>query len=120
MPRRRIIAAISVALVAIPSSPRADARSITASIRIAINAGVHAAGSVAPPARTTTIILAEKRKPAASTPAESPHSKTPLPAPEPPVDNRELEQPQRTSPEAANDLFQLLKRAGSKQGQKPK
>jgi hypothetical protein len=31
-----------------------------------------------------------------------------------------MERPQRASPEAANDLFQILKQAGPKQGQKPK
>jgi len=78
---------------------------------------------VAPtPDRTEQLILANDVKPdgragrsdATTHPPASPTN------PPDPRSNRDFERPQRASPEAADDLFQLIKRAGPKHASKPK
>ena len=85
-----------------------------------INAEARPVGGTKSTNRPTGLILAEDRKPGGPAPTAGSQSGNPPPAPEPPVENREMDRPQRASPEAANDLFQILKQAGPKQGQKPK
>src|SRR3954469_10715940 len=75
------------------------------------------AGIAALPERANRLLLAEEHRPAAA--KKSSRSTTPSPATQEPAqneqeDNRDLERPQRVSPEASNDLFQLLKQAGPK------
>ena len=77
-------------------------------------------GIAALPERTTRLLLAEEHRPAAAKRSQSaPSPATQEPAQTEQEDNRDLERPQRVSPEASNDLFQLLKQAGPKQT-KPK
>jgi hypothetical protein len=89
---------------------------------VTINAPAPLAGIPARSNRTRGLILAEERN--ASEPKQRSQSgnppTAPAPATEPPDlgQNRDLDR--RASPEAANDLFQLLKQAGPKQGSKPK
>lgn len=116
MPLNGTIITTSIALVAISLS-HANALSKSGSPQMTMNAGAQPAGTTKSHDRPAQI-LAEDRK--AEPPALGSRSANPAPAPEPPVDNREMDRPQRASPEAANDLFQLLKQAGPKQGQKPK
>jgi len=88
--------------------------------QMTINANSPPGAVVEIPGRTTHgLLLADERKPAAPTDRPAPGAPPP---PEPPDlgSNRDLERPQRASPEAANDLFQLLKQAGPKQGSKSK
>jgi hypothetical protein len=91
--------------------------------QMTINANSPPGAVVDPPVRTTHgLLLADERKPVAPTDRSAPGA-TPPPEPSDPLDsgsNRDLERPQRASPEAANDLFQLLKQAGPKQGSKSK
>jgi hypothetical protein len=83
------------------------------------------AGTAALPDRTTRLILAQDSTRDSTRGAEprprsgnSPASREPAPAQSDPGENRDLDR--RSSPEAANDLFQLLKQAGPKQSPKPK
>lgn len=116
MPQKGIIIlATSIALVAISLS-HANALSKSGSLQMTMNAGAQPVGATKSHDRPAGQTLAEDRK-AAPPPLDS-RTAIPPPAPEPPVDNREMDR--RASPEAANDLFQLLKQAGPKQGQKPK
>lgn len=116
MPQKGIILlATSIALVAI-SLTHANAQSKSGSLQMTMNAGAQPVGTTKSHDRPAGQTLAEDRK-AAPPPLDS---RSANPPPEPPVDNRDMDRPQRASPEAANDLFQLLKQAGPKQGQKPK
>jgi len=118
MPQKgKLIVATSIALVAISLS-HANAQSKSGSLQMTMNAGGQPMGATKSHDRPAGTILAEDRKP--KEPAADSRSGTLPPAPEAPAENREMERPQRASPEAANDLFQILKQAGPKQGQKPK
>jgi len=121
MPQNNInIIAMSVALAAIPCLSHANVSSKSGSLQMTINAEARPVSGTTFPDRPTRLILAEDRKPAEPAPTAGSQSGTLPPAPEAPAENREMERPQRASPEAANDLFQILKQAGPKQGQKPK
>jgi hypothetical protein len=89
---------------------------------VTMNAPARLAGMPARSDRTTGLILAEERRPAGaqqrSPSVNATGAPEPAPAPSDPGENRDLDR--RASPEAANDLFQLLKQAGPKQGSKPK
>jgi hypothetical protein len=87
---------------------------------LTMNAPAPLAGTSAGPNRTTGLILAEERRPGGAKQRSPSVNSTsePAPAPSDPGENRDLDR--RASPEAANDLFQLLKQAGPKQGSKPK
>jgi hypothetical protein len=76
------------------------------------------AGLAALPDRTPPLILAQETRSAEPRPRAGDASDSGQPAPAPSDENRDLDR--RTSPEAANDLFQLLKQAGPKQPPKPK
>jgi hypothetical protein len=123
MPRKDIlITAAFLALFPCPDFPGVRDASNSGSPQMAMKAGLPPVGVVDAPARTAReLILADDRK--QDQPAERSHSVNP---PSPPADtsdpgsNRDLDRPQRASPEAANDLFQLLKQAGPKQGSKSK
>jgi hypothetical protein len=71
---------------------------------------------------TARLILAEDntRRGAQERPRSggTPAPQQPATEPAAPEENRDLDR--RASPEASNDLFQLLKQAGPKQGSKPK
>jgi hypothetical protein len=89
---------------------------------VTMNAPAPLAGIPAGSDRTNRLILAEERKPAGaqqrSQSVNPPAAPAPTTVPTDPGENRDLDR--RASPEAANDLFQLLKQAGPKQGSKPK
>ena len=75
------------------------------------------------PDRIGKVILAKDDVKQDSPSGQSNSANTP-PAPRPdpsdPESNRNLDPPRRASPEAADDLFQLLKQAGPKQTPKPR
>jgi hypothetical protein len=108
-----MIIPILLALFAVPDLPEArDAAS-------AISAQMASA-----PDRTArgSILASDIKQDGPVEPSRSDAPRSPKPPDESydPGSNRDLERPQRASPEAANDLFQLLKQAGPKQGSKPK
>jgi hypothetical protein len=86
-----------------------------------MNAPLPVAGTIEAKDRTSPQLLAEGRKPdssgerSAPTSRQAPAARAPAPAED--ADDRNM--PQRASPEASNDLFQLLKQADPKKG-KPK
>lgn len=126
MPLKDImIVATLLALFAAPDFPERRDTSNSWSPQMTMNATLRPVGIAKAPDRTTRgLILANDRKQDGAA-ERSQSGNTPSP-PEPPADssdpgsNRDLDRPQRASPEAANDLFQLLKQAGPKQGSKPK
>jgi hypothetical protein len=129
MPRQDIlIIAAWLALFSLPDFPGARDASNSGSLHMTMNAGWPPIGVADAPARTTRdLILADERKPdGAPEPSQSGNPLSPPSPPEPAADpsdpgsNRDLERSQRASPEASNDLFQLLKQAGPKRGSKPK
>jgi hypothetical protein len=88
---------------------------------VTMNAPAPSAGMTSGSDRTRRLILAEERKPGGAQQRSQPGNPPAAPAPSADPDigeNRDLDR--RASPEAANDLFQLLKQAGPKQGSKPK
>jgi hypothetical protein len=86
-----------------------------------IHAQPSPAGIAASSDRTTRLKLAQdSTRDAVPRPRSGNSTTSPEPAPpaSDPGENRDLDR--RASPEASNDLFQLLKQAGPKQGSKPK
>jgi hypothetical protein len=118
-----IILATLLALFAAQDLSNAVITSHPGSVRMTTNATLPAEIVNVPDRTSRGLVLASDRK--QDGPVKGPQSSNPPAPPEPPTDpsdpasNRDLERPQRASPEAANDLFQLLKQAGPK-GAKPK
>lgn len=121
-PKAAMIVASLIALLAASQSLEATDTSNSGSPQMT-NAKLRPVGATSAPDldRTRPLILAEDVRqtgPAEHSNSHVPPSIAEPPAPEP--ENRDFERPHRASPEAANDLFQLLKQAGPKQGPKPK
>jgi hypothetical protein len=122
-PKAAMIVASLIALLAASQSLEATDTSNSGSPQMTTNAKLRPVGATSAPDldRTRPLILAEDVRqtgPAEHSNSDVPPSIAEPPAPEP--ENRDFERPHRASPEAANDLFQLLKQAGPKQGPKPK
>jgi hypothetical protein len=121
-PKDRMIVALLIALLAASQFLQASDTSNSEGPQMTTNAESRPFGAASRLDQAPTLILADDVKQDGS--AERSNSDVSSSPPEPPASepdsNRDLDRPQRASPEAANDLFQLLKQAGPKQGPKPK
>lgn len=119
MPRDIAIIAVLLAILVLDCQDHPDASNFRSP---QMTSPFRSEGEVLHPGRTGKLILANDVK-QNSPPSDSNSGRSP-PAPRAdpsePGSNRDLDLPRRATPEAADDLFQLLKQAGPKQASKPK